>query len=102
MKWIVLVLILVLSIIGLEIYGNSELVRNGYTGRQLTEQAEEVRRENRLLERKISFFLSLNELDRYAREELRLIEQVEIRFLKRIATDQVDKFPPPVMRSTQE
>jgi len=89
MKWIILILILVLSIIGLEIYGNSELVRNGYTRHQLSQRAKEVERENRLLEQKVSLSLSLNELDRYAREELKLIEPVEIRFLKRIPIGQV-------------
>jgi len=89
MKWIILVLVFVLSIIGLEIYGNSELIRNGYTKHQLSQRAKEVRQENKLLEQRISFSLSLNELDRYAREELKLIEPVEIRFLKKISMGQI-------------
>jgi len=89
MKWIILVLVFVLSIIGLEIYGNSELIRNGYTKDQLSQRAKEVRQENKLLEQRISFSLSLNELDRYAREELKLIEPVEIRFLKKISLGQI-------------
>jgi len=89
MKWIILVLVFVLSIIGLEIYGNSELIRNGYTKDQLSQRAKEVRQENKLLEQRISFSLSLNELDRYAREELKLIEPVEIRFLKKISMGQI-------------
>ena len=89
MKWIILVLIFVLSIIGLEIYGNSELIRNGYTKQELSQRTKEVQQENKLLEQRISFSLSLNELDRYAREELKLIEPVEIRFLKKISMGQI-------------
>jgi len=89
MKWIILILVFVLSIIGLEIYGNSELIRNGYTKHRLSQRAKEVRQENKLLEQRISFSLSLNELDRYAREELKLMEPVEIRFLKRISLGQI-------------
>lgn len=89
MKWFLLILIFVFAVVGTEIYQNVELVRDSYNIQKLKRRIEKLKKENELLRVKISNSLSLKNLGRYAREELKLSNPREVRILKAFREEKV-------------
>jgi len=82
MKWFIAIIILIFVFIGTESYKNIELIRSSYTLQQIQKRVEEMEKENLLLKKKLSSSLSLRNIEKYAREKLKLEVPVEVRFIK--------------------
>jgi len=82
MRWFAGIIILIFSFIGIESYKNIELVRSSYTLQQLQKRVEKMEKENLLLNKKLSSSLSLRNIEKYAREKLKLEVPIEVRFIK--------------------
>ena len=83
MRWILSIIIFAFLWGGMEVYHNTALIRNSYTVQGLESRIETMEKENGSLKRKISSYLSLRELEDYARKELNLIEPKAVRYIKK-------------------
>lgn len=81
MRWFIAIIILIFSFIGIESYKNIGLVRNSYTFQQIQKRVEKMQKENLLLKKKLFSSLSLRNIEKYAREKLKLEVPVEVRFI---------------------
>lgn len=82
MKWFIAIIILIFSFVGIESYKNIELIKSSYTLQQIQKKVETMEKENLLLNKKISSSLSLRNIEKYAREKLKLDVPAEVRFIK--------------------
>ncbi len=83
MRWLLSIVIFAFLWAGMEVYHNTTLVRNSYAVQRLESRIGAIEKENGSLKRKISSYLSLRELEDYARKELDLIEPKAVRYIKK-------------------
>ena len=83
MRWLLLIVIFAFLWGGVEVYRNTTLLRNSYAVQRLESKIEAIEEENGSLKRKISSYLSLRELEDYARKELDLTEPKAVRYIKK-------------------
>ena len=82
MRWFIAIVILIFSFVGIESYENIELIRSSYTLQQIQKRVEKMEKENLLLKKKLSSSLSLRNIEKYAREKLKLEVPIEVKFIK--------------------
>ena len=91
MRWILLIVLFIFVWAGMEVYCNMILVRNNYALQKTEQKIEQMEKENGSLKRTISSYLSLKEIEAYAREKLNLGEPQQTRYIQKEVNGKEEK-----------